>query len=97
MEPTANVSRSQKAEGADAILEQGYITEKQEPAMMDKTWCEEFLAQINDELRLRTLTQRAILQKFNYYMGDGVIIYDPDQLTEADAKRKLRYALGYHK
>lgn len=97
MEPTESITRLQKNEGANTFLEQGFITERDEPAMMDKDWCQDFLLQVNDELRLRSLTQRGILEKFNYYMGDGMIIYNPDELTQADAKRKLRYALGFHK
>ncbi|KRK70982.1 hypothetical protein [Lacticaseibacillus nasuensis] len=97
MKPTEDVTREQKIEGADAIMDKGYITEHDEPAMMDKAWCAPFLEQINDELRLRTVAARAKLQLFHYYSGDGVIIYDPKQLTEADAKRNLRQALGYHK
>ncbi|MFD1432609.1 hypothetical protein [Lacticaseibacillus yichunensis] len=91
------VSRMQKAEGADTIMDQGYITEREEPAMMDKKWCKLFEAQINDELRLRTLAQRVVLKKFNYYMGEGRIIYDPSRLTEGDAKQTCQIALGYHK
>ena len=97
MEPTESITRAQKKEGANKLLEQGYITERDEPAMMDKDWCDDFLLQVNDELRLRSLTKRAVLKKFNYYMGDGVVIYDPETLTEADAKRLLRQALGFHK
>ncbi|MFD1483925.1 hypothetical protein ACFQ5J_01505 [Lacticaseibacillus baoqingensis] len=97
MEPTEAITRLQKAEGANLIMEKGYITERDEPAMMDKDWSADYLLQVNDELRLRSLTQRAIIEKFNYYMGDGVIIYDPKRMTQADAKRTLRYALGFHK
>ncbi len=97
MEPTESITRAQKKEGANRLLEHGFITERDEPAMMDKDWADDFLVQVNDELRLRSLTKRAVLQKFNYYMGDGVIIYDPEVINEVDAKRKLRYALGFHK
>ncbi|WP_461214917.1 hypothetical protein [Lacticaseibacillus sp. GG6-2] len=97
MEPTEAITRAQKKEGANKLLEQGFITERDEPAMMDKDWCNDYLLQVNDELRLRSLSKRAVLKKFNYYMGDGVIIYDPEVINEVDAKRKLRYALGFHK
>ena len=97
MEPANGVTRMQKEEGADAIMEEGFITEKQEPAMMDRQWCEEFLLQINDELRLRTLKERVVLKKFNYYMGDGIIIYDPKRLSQDTAKDDLKKALGFHK
>lgn len=91
------ITRAQKVEGADTIMDRGFITERDEPGMMDHTWCEAYCAALNDELRLRSLPNRVILQKFNYYMGDGMVIYDQSRLTEADAKRNLRYALGYHK
>ncbi|MCI1893856.1 MAG: hypothetical protein LKJ29_06255 [Lactobacillus sp.] len=97
MEPTANVLRTQKAEGADLIMEKGYVTERDEPMMMDAAWCHELLAQINDELRLRTLKERAVLNLFNYYMGPGSIIYDPQRLTADQAKATLQKALGFTK
>ncbi|WP_125703996.1 hypothetical protein [Lacticaseibacillus daqingensis] len=97
MKPTENVTRAQKAEGADLIMEQGFVTERDEPAMMDATWCAEFLPQVNDELRLRTLPNRAVMRQFHYYMGTGVILFDPTQLSEAQAKDTLQHALGYHK
>lgn len=97
MEPTENVSREQKAEGANLLLEQGYITERDEPAMMDEKWCDEYLAQVNDELRLRTLTPRGTLKLFHYYMGPGSIIFDPKRFSEAQAKVVLQKALGFAK
>ncbi|WP_461225082.1 hypothetical protein [Lacticaseibacillus suihuaensis] len=97
MEPTATVSRLQKTEGADLIMDQGFLTEREEPAMMDQDWCHELLPQINDEMRLRTLPNRVVLKQFHYYSGLGTILYDPTQLTAAKAKQVLMHALGYHK
>lgn len=97
MEPTENVSRVQKGEGADMILEQGYVTEREEPAMMDPDWCKEYLAQVNDELRLRTVAPRGALKLFHYYMGPGSIIYDPKRFTAEQAKDVLQKALGFAK
>ncbi|WP_225046722.1 hypothetical protein [Lacticaseibacillus kribbianus] len=97
MEPTASVSRLQKTEGADLIMDQGFLTEREEPAMMDAAWCHELLPQINDEMRLRTLDNRVVLKLFHYYSGEGSIIYDPSKLSEARAKTVLMHALGYHK
>ncbi|WP_054718564.1 hypothetical protein [Lacticaseibacillus manihotivorans] len=69
--PLKALRACKKTEGANTFLEQGFITERDEPAMMDKDWCKDFLLQVNDELRLRSLTQRGILEKFNYYMAMG--------------------------
>ena len=52
---------------------------------------------INDELRLRTVINRAVMQQFHYYMGDGTIIYDPGQLNSEGAKIALQHALGFRK
>ncbi|MFD1392553.1 hypothetical protein ACFQ3L_02990 [Lacticaseibacillus jixianensis] len=97
MEPTENVTREQKAEGANLILEQGYVTERDEPAMMDAGWCHEYLEQINDELRLRTVAPRGTLALYHYYMGPGSIIFDPARFTAAQAKAVLQKALGFAK
>ena len=48
------VTRTQKQEGADAIMDKGYVTERDIPEMMSKTWSEQLLDAVNDELRLRT-------------------------------------------
>ncbi|KMO46313.1 hypothetical protein ACR74Y_01650 [Lacticaseibacillus rhamnosus] len=94
---TDMVTRIQKQEGADAIMDKGFVTERDIPEMMDKTWSEKLLDAINDELRLRTVTNRAVLQQFHYYMGDGTIIYDPGQLNSEGAKIALQHALGFRK
>ena len=73
---TDMVTRIQKQEGADAIMDKGFVTERDIPEMMDKTWSGKLLDAINDELRLRTVINRAVMQQFHYYMGDGTIIYD---------------------
>lgn len=91
------VTRAQRIEGANLIMEQGYITERDLPAMMDHKWSATFQLVVNEELRLRSLTERTVIATFHYYMGDGVIIYNPERLSAVDAKRTLRYALGLHK
>jgi len=92
-----DITRYQKTEGANEIMDKGYLTERDLPAMMDSDWADRLLVQINDELRLRSLSERAVLQKFNYYMGTGVIIYNPAQIDEAQAKTLLQHALGFKK
>lgn len=94
MEPTARVTRGQKTEGADLIMERGFVTEREEPAMMDPDWCADFLPQVNDELRLRTLENRAVKRQFHYATGSGMILYDPTQMSEAQARSQLQRALG---
>ncbi|KLI75145.1 hypothetical protein KTT66_05290 [Lacticaseibacillus casei] len=91
------VTRVQKQEGADAIMDKGFVTERDIPEMMAASWSEKLLAAINDELRLRTVSNRAVLQRFHYYMGDGSIIYDPGQLNSEGAKIALQHALGFRK
>lgn len=91
------VTRAQRIEGANLIMEQGYITERDIPAMMDEAWSAAFQPVVNEELRLRSLTERTVIETFHYYMGDGVIIYNPERFNQVDAKRTLRYALGLHK
>ena len=97
MAPNDDITRSQKTEGANEIMDKGYLTERDMPEMMDSQWAEKLLTQINDELRLRSLSDRAVLQKFNYYMGTGVIIYNPGQMDENQAKTLLQHALGFKK
>ena len=46
---TDMVTRIQKQEGADAIMDKGFVTERDIPEMMDKTWSEKLLDAINDE------------------------------------------------
>ena len=94
---TDMVTRIQKQEGADAIMDKGFVTERDIPEMMDKTWSGKLLDAINDELRLRTVINRAVMQQFHYYMGDGTIIYDPGQLNSEGAKIALQHALGFLK
>ena len=94
---TDMVTRIQKQEGADAIMDKGFVTERDIPEMMDKTWSGKLLDAINDELRLRTVINRAVMQQFHYYMGDGPIIYDPGQLNSEGAKIALQHALGFRK
>lgn len=91
------VTRTQKQEGADAIMDKGYVTERDIPEMMSKRWSEQLLDAVNDELRLRTVTNRTVLQQFHYYMGNGTIIYDPGQLNSEGAKIALQHALGFRK
>ena len=91
------VTRVQKQEGADAIMDKGFVTERDIPEMMDASWSTQLLDAINDELRLRTVTNRAVLQQFHYYMGNGTIIYDPGQLKTEGAKIALQHALGFRK
>ncbi|KRO15481.1 hypothetical protein [Lacticaseibacillus saniviri] len=97
MAPNDEITRYHKTEGANEIMDKGYLTERDMPEMMALPWSEHLLEQVNDELRLRSLTDRAVLKKFNYYMGSGIIIYNPNQLTEDQAKQTLQKALGYRK
>ncbi|QVI35297.1 hypothetical protein BVJ53_13005 [Lacticaseibacillus chiayiensis] len=96
-EEANTVTRVQKQEGADAIMDKGFVTERDLPEMMSASWSQALLAQINDELRLRTVTNRVVLQRFHYYMGDGSIIYDPGQINSEGAKIALQRALGFRK
>lgn len=90
-------SRMLKQEGADASLDKGFVTERDIPEMMDKTWSGKLLDAINDELRLRTVINRAVMQQLLYYMGDGTIIYDPGQLNAEGAKIALQHGIGFRK
>ncbi len=91
------VTRNQKISGANAIMDDGYVTERQIPGMMDRGFSQRFLLEIQDELQLRSLTVPVEMQTFNYYMGSGAIIYNPTRLSEAEAKETLRQELGYRK
>ena len=62
---TDMVARIQKQEGADAIMDKGYVTERDIPEKMYKEWRGKLLDAINDELRLRTVINRAVMQQFH--------------------------------
>jgi hypothetical protein len=97
MVKAVTVSRNQKISGANAIMDQGYITERDIPDMMQREFADKFVLEVQDELQLRSLDVPVALQTFNYYMGTGWIIYNPSRLGEDDAKETLRLALGYRK
>jgi hypothetical protein len=78
-------------------MDQGYITERDIPDMMQREFADKFVLEVQDELQLRSLSVPVALQTFNYYMGSGWIIYNPDRLSEGEAKETLRLALGYRK
>lgn len=91
------VSRNTKISGANAIMDQGYITERDIPEMMNKDFIPLFAPEVQDELELRSLDVPIVLESFNYYMGTGSIIYAPSMVTQDEAKEALRIALGYKK
>lgn len=91
------VHRNQKISGANVFMDQGYITERDIPAMMDREFAQKFVLDVQDELQLRSLDVQVVLQTFNYYMGSGCIIYNPTVLDEDAAREALRLALGYRK
>jgi hypothetical protein len=91
------VTRNQKISGANAIMDFGYVTERTIPEMMDRKYSERFLLEVQDELQLRSLTVPVVMQTFNYYMGSGSIIYNPDRYTSGAAKETLQHELGYRK
>lgn len=89
--------RNQKISGANAFMDQGYITERDIPAMMNRDFAQKFVLDVQDELQLRSLQVQVALQTFDYYMGSGSIIYNPKVLDEDSARETLRLALGYRK
>ncbi|WDF83028.1 hypothetical protein PQ472_01935 [Lacticaseibacillus pabuli] len=91
------VSRNQKISGANAIMDQGYATERDIPDMMNANFAREFVLEVQDELELRSLDVSIVLESFNYYMGTGCIIYAPSRISQDEAKEILRKALGYKK
>ena len=91
------VSRNVKISGANAIMDQGYATERDIPDMMNGDFAKEYVLEVQDELELRSLDVRIVLESFNYYMGTGYIIYAPDRISQSEAKEILRKALGYKK
>ncbi|WP_127849106.1 hypothetical protein [Lacticaseibacillus hulanensis] len=91
------VTRNQKISGANAIMDFGYVTERTIPEMMDREYAQRFLLEVQDELQLRSLAVPVVMQTFNYYMGSGVIIYNPTQFTADEAKDTLKHDLGYRK
>ena len=91
------VTRNQKISGANAIMDFGYVTERTIPEIMDRAYAQQFLLEVQDELQLRSLTVPVVMQTFNYYMGSGVIIYDPKRFSTDAAKETLQHELGYRK
>lgn len=91
------VSRSTKISGGNAIMDQGYITEREIPDMMDEAFAALLVVEVQDELALRSLDVPVVLDAFNYYMGTGRIIYAPSMMSQDEAKETLRLALGYKK
>lgn len=91
------VTRNQKISGANAIMDFGFVTERTIPEMMEREYASRFLLEVQDEIQLRSLNVPVVMQTFNYYMGSGAIIYNPERFTTAAAKVKLQEQLGYRK
>ncbi|KRN28884.1 hypothetical protein IV38_GL001092 [Lactobacillus selangorensis] len=92
------MNRDEIREGADHVVEKGYVTELEEPKMVDADWSAHFCDQVGQELHLRSLTIDPVVKLFQYRSGADSIIYDPERYADEDAvKDMLQQLLGYQK